>query len=128
MKRRIVFLVDGIGAFLSASVLLILLIFFQKETGIPPALLKTLIVIAVIYFCFAMFCYFVIQEAAAKMLKVLIVLNLLYCAANPAIVFFFWNELTLIGKLYLLFESMVLLILVLFEKKQLDLFSSGIKS
>lgn len=129
MKQKIVFLIDGIGAFVSALLLFILLIFFQEETGIPVAVLKILIVVAVCYFCFSMFCYFVIQKTLARrMLKVLIVLNFLYCAASLAVVLFFWNELAVPGKIYLLLEVLVLLFLIHFEKKQLDSFSYNIKS
>lgn len=62
------------------------------------------------------------------MLRILIGLNLIYCVLSLAVVLLFWNELTVPGKLYLFPDVLVLLFLINFERRQLDLFSAPGKS
>jgi hypothetical protein len=114
INNRNIFLIDGVGALLSAGLLLVL---FQYESvfGMPKAVLKNLIPIGCVFAVYSLSC-FVLRPNRWKLLLMIIALaNLLYCVITVAAVIQHSDSLTLFGRIYFLLELLVILVLVAAE-------------
>lgn len=115
MKRFIrqnIFLIDGIGALVSALILGIVLPYF--EVGLPKATLVVLSLTALVFGIYSLGCFF-FRKSGRAWLKVIIASNLLYCLATALIVGYFYGLLTGLAASYFLVEIMLILVLVCLE-------------
>jgi len=118
LKPKIVFLIDGLGAVLTA-ILLITVKTFNEYFGMP---LKTLTVLSIIAFIFAIYslsCFAFSDNNSQKLLRPIIVANLTYCILTLGIVIYFYNKLTILGLTYFFGEILIISGLVYIELKTL---------
>lgn len=87
LDRRNVFLIDGIGAFASASFTGVILPLFSERTGLPDGILHGLALIAVLLGAWSLFCHWMQSSDAAKLLLITITANLLYCVLSVLVLF-----------------------------------------
>ncbi len=106
-----IFLIDGVGAGLSALMLL-LLFYFESTFGMPKTALKVLIPIAFIFTIYSLSCYLLRPIQWRIFLKIIAVANLLYCCLTIVIVVQHADMLTIFGKIYFLMELIVIVMLV----------------
>lgn len=116
-KPKMIFLIDSIGAFLSANFLLIILSFLQTEFGIFDKrfnlLVGTSYIIAICSFC----CYYWIDKQWRVFLRTIAIVNLLYCILTIIFLVNFCKNITLLGLAYFISEIIIIICLAVFELK-----------
>ncbi|BBM83753.1 hypothetical protein UABAM_02107 [Candidatus Uabimicrobium amorphum] len=116
IQRKNIFLIDGLGALLSAALLGIVLPLFH--VGIPTTTLYLLALIAFVFSLYSLRCHFV-KSQRNLWLKLIMTANLLYCALTLFLVVYHWSTMTYIGAIYFLGEISIIVILVWIESRVL---------
>lgn len=110
--RRNIFLVDGLGASLSA--LFLGLVLPRFEVGIPNTILIALSLAALAFGVYSLSCFF-LKKRGGTWLSAIMVANLLYCVVTATIVGYFYSHLSLLATAYFFGEIMVILLLAHLE-------------
>jgi len=92
------FLLDGLGAFLTAFFLGVVLVTFEDKFGMPQKVLYA-------------------KNNWRPYLKIIAVANLLYCCLTFGLVIFFYSKLTQLGLIYFLLEIFIIINLAIIELK-----------
>ena len=114
-KPKRLFLIDSLGAFLTAFLLSTILPIWQQEFGMPQRVLLPLSIVAFVYALYSACCYFFVQKRWQLFLKIIAIANLLYCCVTILIVIVFFRDLTILGFTYFVVESIVIASLVYVE-------------
>lgn len=114
-----IFLIDCIGAFLTAILLGLVLLNFQEYFGMPSEILIPLASIAMVFCIYSLSCYLLLKRNWKPYLKIIALANLLYCAVTATLLLVFYSQLTILGVLYFIGEIVMVLALVYFEFKLL---------
>jgi len=109
------FVIDGIGAVLSAFLLGIVLVRLESIFGIPSSALFVLAIIPIFFLLFDVISYYSKAEKTSSLLKVIAVLNTLYCIFSIAMAINHMDSITWLGWVYLILEIIVVLSLVMIE-------------
>ncbi len=118
IQPRTLFLIDGLGAMLTASLLVGLLGNFEGFFGVPRQQLYVLAAIAGIFALYSLTCYVVSPANWKLFLKMIAFANLAYCVFTLVIVFFFSENATAWGMAYFVGEAMVVGGLVFWELRK----------
>lgn len=114
-QPRKIFLIDGIGAAISAFFLGIVLTTFQKHIGMPKWILMILSLIALLFAAYSLNCFFWAKQNHRFFLRIIACSNLLYCLITAGMIAIFQNQLTIFGWCYFLAEMALILGLVFLE-------------
>ncbi len=117
MNPKQLFLIDGLGAVLSAFLLGVVLVRFENFIGMPQKTLYLLAILPCIFAFYDFFCYLRVKEYRKPYLKVIAFSNLVYCFISIGFLFRHRQELTNLGWVYFLLEILIILILVVIELK-----------
>lgn len=117
LSPKKLFLIDGLGALLSAFLLGVILVKYEPIFGVPVKVLYFLSIIAFIFAIYSLTNFWQFKENGRPYLKVIAVANLLYCCLTVALTVYFRNDLTGLGLLYFLLEVMIVTTLALIELK-----------
>lgn len=109
------FLVDSIGALVTAFFLYVVLRSLQPYIGMPEQIIINLAAIALCFFIYSAFCYFFLQKNHALFLRIISAANLGYCILTFVLVLIHFNQLTPLGLFYFLAEIIVIFCLVFVE-------------
>jgi len=109
-----IFLVDGIGALLSAA--MIGLVLPRFEIGLPDRLLYALAIVALSFFAYSMSCFF-LKKNSPGWLRVIVIANSVYSLITAVVVVAHFAELHPLGLIYFLGELLIIFILVVVEIK-----------
>ncbi|WP_420571877.1 hypothetical protein [Kordia sp.] len=109
------FLVDALGAFLSAFLLGFVLVRLKNYVGIPPAALYFLSAFPVVFAIFDLYCYLKTHKKIGAFLKMIAVLNLQYCVVSLGFAFYHKKTLTGLGWTYISVEILIILLLSAIE-------------
>jgi hypothetical protein len=112
---RRIFIVDGIGAIVSAICLGLILPFFQDSFGMPPGILYLLALVAVVFAVYSFTCYKFISGNRRPFLKLIILANVLYCGLTIVMMLYFFKQLTTWDLIYFILESVVIIVLINLE-------------
>jgi hypothetical protein len=112
---RRIFLIDGLGALLTAFLLCVVLPSFQKFFGMPVRVLYVLGAVAVVFAVYSFSCYRWVTASHRIFLAAIIIANLLYCVASLGLVIYYFQLLTIWGLLYFAGEIIVILALAALE-------------
>jgi hypothetical protein len=112
---RKLFLIDGLGAFLTAFFLLAILARFQEYFGMPITILYFLSAAACIYMMYSICCYLFVLSKWHPYLKAITIANIIYCCVTFTLVIYFIQSLTMLGLIYFLIEIIVMSSLILLE-------------
>jgi hypothetical protein len=115
INSKNIFLIDGLGASLTAFLTGAILIFFVEYLGMPQNILVTLVSIACVFAVYSLTCHFLKPKNWRFFLVFIAILNLVYCAALVGFALHFAVRLTLLGISYFTAEVVVVLILVYAE-------------
>ncbi len=85
---RNVFLIDGLGAFLTAFFLIVIPLVFSNVFGMPETVPGYLSLVASIYAAYSFCCYFFIRTNWRPYLKAIVIANIIYCCLTIALVIF----------------------------------------
>lgn len=112
------FLIDGLGAFLTAFMLGVVLYKYNYIVGIPKNILQLLAIIPISYAIYSISCSFLKIENWRPYLKRIAVANILYCLITFSLIIFLFQKLTLLGILYFIGEIIIIMSLVYIEFKK----------
>ena len=113
------FLIDFLGAILSAFLLGVVLTYFESTFGMPRKVLYFLAALACLFAIYSFWNYVRFKENWRPYLRGIALVNLLYCCTTAALVIYFRQELTKWGLTYFLLEMVVIICLVVVEFKTL---------
>jgi uncharacterized membrane protein YfcA len=111
------FLIDSLGAVLSAFLLGIVLTSFETIFGMPHKVLYGLAALACLFAIYSFWNHARFKKNWRPYLRGIAIVNLLYCGLTAALVIYFHQELTKWGLTYFLLEMLVILVLVIVEFK-----------
>lgn len=112
MNPRQVFLLDAIGASLTAFTVGVVLVYFQPFVGMPTGKLYFLAAPAVCFAIYSWRCHFKLKKRWRPFLVGIAVANLLYCIVSLGLVVYYYSELTTLGLTYFLLEMGVVFLVV----------------
>jgi hypothetical protein len=115
-----IFLLDGLGAALSAVFLGIVLVRLEKFIGMPVSTLYCLAGLALMLSAYSLSCHFFVTAGVKNLLRIIIVANLLYCLLTFILMLVYSSDLTVWGWTYFSLEILVMLALVKQERKALQ--------
>lgn len=114
-KPKQLFLIDALGAVLTASLLSGVLANFERTFGMPQKVLYGLSLIAVFFAIYSFSCYFRDLKNWQPYLKAIAIANLSYCCLTAGLMVYFYQKLTLLGVLYFIGEIIIIVCLSIFE-------------
>lgn len=114
LNEKNIFLLDGIGAVLSACFTGLILIRYSLFLGINVSTLQNLALLPTIYAFYSLSCYFFASKTKPWMLLTVIGANLFYCLISLGLILF-RERITWRGQLLLAAEIIVVLLVVLLE-------------
>lgn len=114
-QPKLIFLVDGVGASVSAVFLGIVLTVFNESIGLSLSILFLLGGLALLFAVYSFTCFY--RSAPYRpYLLLIIIANTLYSFLTLALVFFY-SSLTTLGLVYFSLELMVMILLIYIEIK-----------
>ena len=115
-----IFLLDSMGALLTASIITIIAAGFPAFFGMPPHILFVLAGIAFTFFVYSFCCYYFMPRNWRAYLTVIMTGNACYAAATIGLVSYFYNNITRWGLLYFIGELLVITVLLWIEYRTLS--------
>ncbi len=112
IKPKTIFLIDGLGAILSAFLLGVVLIHYQELIGMPEKVLYFLAFIPCLFIIYSFSCFFFLRDNWRSYLKYIALANFLYCILSIAMMMVHRDSLTTLGYTYFVIEIIVVLIVV----------------
>lgn len=117
---RMLFLIDGLGALLSAFLLGVILTRFENTFGMPRNVLYFLSFLPSVFAAYDFICYFRISGNIGFYLKIIAFANLTYCTISICLVFHHYQKLTILGLIYFLVEIAIIIFLASIELKTIS--------
>ena len=114
---RKLFLIDSLGALLSAVMHGFVLVRFQYYIGMPQKELYVLSFIAGIFFIYSLTCFLSKPGNWKPYLKFIALANLSYCCLTIGLIVYLFPQLTALGLAYFVGEIIIVTTLALFELK-----------
>jgi len=114
------FLIDSLGAMLTAFSLGVVLTRFEHIFGMPRSVLYVLSLVACGFAVYSFCCYLFFNKNWRPFLTAIAIANLLYCCVTFVLVFYLGEKLTALGVGYFLLEIIVIVILVMIELKAVN--------
>lgn len=112
---RKLFLIDGIGALISATSLGVILVRLDSIFHMPVKILYGLAVIACLLAGFSFSCYVLQIQSWRPYLKKIALVNLAYCLLTAGVVIYTYNILSIYDYGYFLVEIMIISSIVYIE-------------
>jgi hypothetical protein len=119
LKPKNLFLIDGLGALLTAFFLFVILRTFSEYFGMPQTTLTYLSVIALFFFFYSFACFYLLKNDWKPFLRIISIANLLYCILTLGLVIYHRQSITLLGITYFFAEIILVCGLVFVELKTL---------
>lgn len=117
LQPKTIFLIDGMGALVSAILLGLVLTKLETFFGLPKNVLYVLAGIALLLAVYSISNAFTQPANPSKRLKLIAVANLLYCLLTFVLLFIFFPQLTVYDLLYFMGELLIILSLASLELK-----------
>lgn len=116
ISTRSLFLLDGVGAVVSALMLGLVLPAFHEYIGLPVSILRLLGAVALLPAFYSLTCYR--RDAGARWLGPIAIANVVYCMVTFVILLAHQDSVTSLGMLYFIMEMAIILVLAFVEKKR----------
>jgi hypothetical protein len=116
-KPKALFLIDSLGAMLTAFLLFVVLRNFSEYFGMPITMLTYLSAIAACFCVYSTTCFFFLKENWVPFIRIISISNLLYCVLTTGLVIAYYPTLNIIGITYFLVEITIIGSLVYIEHK-----------
>lgn len=118
LDTRHMFLLDGLGAFLTATTVGIVFPMIQPWIGMPMVTLFALGWVAMLFAAYSLGHYLGNHQWPGR-LKLIMAGNSAYCLASAVLTVAHWQELTLLGRAYFIAEIIIVLGVVALEGRVL---------
>lgn len=109
------FLIDAIGALLSAFMLGIVLTQLESMFGMPADVLFYLAILALLFSLYSFYFYYKVIRSQKIFLNIIATFNLLYSGLTLALVILNFDQLTALGVTYFILELIIVMALVITE-------------
>ena len=119
LQPKTLFLIDGLGALVTAFFLFVILRTYNVYFGMPQNTLTYLSLIAIVFCLYSITCYFFLKDNWRPFLRTISIANLLYCCLTMGLVIYYYPSLTILGVSYFLAEIIVVFVVVFVELKTL---------
>jgi hypothetical protein len=116
-KPKILFLIDSVGAFLTAFFLFVVMRSLNVYFGMPKIVLTYLSAIAGFFCIYSFSCFLFLKERWTLFIKIIAVANFLYCFVTLGLLIKYYSFLTILGTTYFLTEIIVIALLGFVELK-----------
>jgi hypothetical protein len=116
------FLIDGIGAILSAISLGVVLVMFDQFFGMPRTTLYVLAIFPCFFAGYDFLCLILKPPGVSNYLKGFAAMNFFYCLLSVGAVWLHHNDLTVYGWIYFIGEVIIVVLLsfVEFRSSKID--------
>lgn len=111
------FIVDGIGAIVSAIMLGIVLVRLESYIGIPSTTLYILAIIPIFFLFYDFISYRSEDAYIGRRLQGIAIMNLLYCFLSIGFTYYHRESITSLGLVYVVIEILIILYIVVLELK-----------
>lgn len=115
LNPKKLFLIDCLGGVLTALLLGLVLATFETTFGMPRGVLYPLSFMAGTYALYSFVCYRVMPKNWQPYLKIIAFANLAYCCLTLGLIFYFYQQLTVLGIIYFLLEVVIIIGLAVME-------------
>lgn len=112
---KTLFLIDGLGALLTAFLLFVILKNFNEYVGVPQNILTYLSIIPMIFCVYSLTCFFFLKENWTPFIRAIGIANLSYCLVTMILLIVYYTFLTPLGITYFLLELLIICVLVYIE-------------
>lgn len=112
-----IFLIDSLGAVLTAVLLSQVLVRLVPFFGMPESILYLLAGIAACFALYSFTCYLLVKDNWRPFLLGIAIANTLYCMVTFSLVVYLFNSMTALGIAYFIGEIILVLGLVALELK-----------
>lgn len=109
------FILDGLGALLSATLLGLVLPQFEPLFGIPENTLYFLAAIPCVFAVYDFGCYFLLQKNHSLFIRIIAVLNLIYTILSISLALIHRGVITGFGWTYVIIEITILAVLIFIQ-------------
>lgn len=109
------FLIDALGALVSAIMLGLVLTRFEATFGMPQEELRVLALLASIFFLYSFSCYLRTPANWRPFLRGIAIVNLLYCGLTIGLMVRLHDHITVLGYVYFVSEVMIIVVLARIE-------------
>lgn len=116
-KHKAIFLLDSLGALLTAALLFFVLRTFNNFFGLSKATLEYLSLLALIFSFYSLTCFFLVKNNWKLYLKIICTANILYCILTFGVLLSNYKSISIFGITYFLGEIVVIAGLVFLEIK-----------
>lgn len=107
-KQKTLFLIDSIGAFITAFSLFVIMRQFNAYFGMPKNELTYLSVLAVVFCIYSATCFLFLKEGFKPFLRLIGIVNLIYCVLTFGLLIKYHPLLTILGTTYFLIEIAII--------------------
>jgi hypothetical protein len=111
------FLIDGLGALATASLLFFLLARLEHIFGMPQTICYLLSSVAATYSIYSLCCYFLIRQSRKPFLQIIAIADIVYSVATIVLMQYYYSQLTWLGLAYFICEIAIIGLLVFLELK-----------
>ena len=111
------FLMDALGAMISAVLLGIVLVKLEDVFGIPRKTLYFLAGLPILFTVYDLICLTKDKSNVGPFLKVIGIVNIVYCCISIGTTVYHFKTITIFGYLYIIIEVIITFSLALFEYK-----------
>lgn len=118
LNPKKLFLIDFIGAIVSAISLGIILPKLQAYIGMPLNVLYLLAIIPVFFFIYSFYAYLYANTNWKPYLRFIAIANFLYCCLTFCLLIFYKNEVTFLGVGYFILEIIIVILLAFVEYRR----------
>jgi len=112
---RTMFLIDFTGAVLTIFSYVLIHFYFKDRLGFSNYMIRVLMGAAVLYALYSLSMYFIQPKKWMQFLRLIAYANLLFCGIAMKFLFSYFDNLTFLGKTYLIVETVLVFGVVLFE-------------
>ena len=102
------FLLDSLGAILTAFFLFVVIWQFNGYFGMPKPVLTYLSIIAICFCIYSTSCFLFLKAYWTAFIRLIGIANLLYCALTIGLLIKYYSLLTIIGVTYFLIEIVII--------------------
>jgi hypothetical protein len=111
------FLIDGIGAAISALLLILIIAPFESFFGFPSEGAIYLAILPMVFCLYSLTCHFLKPKYWSIFLKCIAIGNILYCVFTITMAIYFFQQISIFGIIYFLNEKFIIIPLAIWEWK-----------
>jgi hypothetical protein len=116
-KPNTLFLVDSIGAFISAFCLLIISRYYSDYFGINHSTFQLLLILPIVFCIYSACCFLFVKRSFKPFIQIIALANLLYCIISLILLGTLFSEITILGLSYFVVELTIIALIISIEFK-----------